>query len=453
MVVARLLTPEEIGTFAIASAIVMVMAEIRLLGAGAYLIRESEITPAKVRSTLGLTLIVSWSMGLLVLLSALPAARFYELSELGWIFAILSISFFIAPYISIPMTLLARNLCFKHQFRILAASSIISSATTIGMVLSGFSFWSLAVGQLLNPLSQFLIFCLYRPYLMQYWPSFRNLKPIARIGIFNSLTFLIRRATVAAPDMIIGKAGSTRDVAMFSRGLGFIEFVSQTVIKGVQPVAFPYLSQVRREGGNLLEAYTRASVMLGAFVVPILGVGSIASLPTIRLFFGDQWDAAAPLASIVAIWAMCRSVHWFSRELLMGSGREDLMLLREALPFFILIPLILLAYPYGLQAVAVSFLATGVVDVIFTSVLLWKVTGLNLIYFFRSWIGNVATLMSCMGTTWAWSQVVSFQATPPVTVVLLLALTTPFVWLGTLGIFRNPLYFEIRDAIPLTRNN
>jgi O-antigen/teichoic acid export membrane protein len=36
MIIARLLTPEEIGTFAIASAIVMIMSEFRLLGAGAY---------------------------------------------------------------------------------------------------------------------------------------------------------------------------------------------------------------------------------------------------------------------------------------------------------------------------------------------------------------------------------------------------------------------------------
>ncbi len=49
VVIARLLTPEEIGTFAIASAVVMMMSEFRLLGAGAYLIRESELTEGKVR--------------------------------------------------------------------------------------------------------------------------------------------------------------------------------------------------------------------------------------------------------------------------------------------------------------------------------------------------------------------------------------------------------------------
>lgn len=50
MIVARLLTPDQIGTFAIASAIVMVISEFRLLGAGMYLVRESEMTEEKVRA-------------------------------------------------------------------------------------------------------------------------------------------------------------------------------------------------------------------------------------------------------------------------------------------------------------------------------------------------------------------------------------------------------------------
>ena len=163
MVVARLLTPEEIGTYAIASAIVMVMAEFRMLGASAYLIREPEIGPEKIRSTLGLTLLISWSLGLGILLGGVPVADFYQLPPVAGIFAILAISFFIAPYISIPMTLFAREMAFETQFRVLFISSVAGAVTTIGLVLAGWGFWSLAVGQLASPLVQFLIFCRHSP--------------------------------------------------------------------------------------------------------------------------------------------------------------------------------------------------------------------------------------------------------------------------------------------------
>src|SRR5690606_12248372 len=118
MIVARLLTPAEIGTFAIASAIVLIASEFRLLGAGMYLVREQDIPPEKIRSALGLTFLISWGLGLAIFISAPWAAEFYELPDVANIFRILSVSFLLAPYISIPTALLQRNYKFDVLFRV-----------------------------------------------------------------------------------------------------------------------------------------------------------------------------------------------------------------------------------------------------------------------------------------------------------------------------------------------
>ena len=93
MVIARLLTPDEIGTFAIASAITMVMSEFRLLGAGMYLVREQELTEDKVRSAMGLTMLISWTMGVGIWFVAPMVADLYELPPIATVFRILSVSF------------------------------------------------------------------------------------------------------------------------------------------------------------------------------------------------------------------------------------------------------------------------------------------------------------------------------------------------------------------------
>jgi O-antigen/teichoic acid export membrane protein len=447
MVVARMLTPEEIGTYAIASAIVMVMAEFRMLGASAYLIRESEIGPEKIRSTLGLTILISWALGLGILFGGFPVADFYQLPPIAGIFAILSISFFIAPYISIPMALLAREMLFKAQFRVMLTSSVIGAITTISLVLAGWGFWSLAIGQLAPLLTQFLIFCWRSPDTMQFKPSFHGMKPIMGFGILNSISLLIRKATVTVPDLIIGKLGTTGDVAMFSRGLGFLEFVTQTLVTGAQPVAFPYLTKTRREGGNMAAAYIQSSVLLGAVVVPVLGVASLASQPAIRLFFGDQWDAAAPIASILAIWAIFRYSHWFAGDVLMAVGREGLMVIREAVPFAILVPMIIWSYPDGLTAIAKAFVVAGSVDFILTSILLHYAIGLKVHRFLLAYWSNLVTLVVCTGVTWLVDKKVPLDEMPAWQAIGILALIIPLVWLGTLAICRHPLYREIAKVI------
>lgn len=447
MVVARLLTPEEIGTYAIASAIVMVMAEFRMLGASAYLIREPDIGPEKVRATLGLTILISWTLGLSILISGFPVADFYQLPPIAGIFAILSISFFMAPYISIPMTLLAREMQFKAQFRVMLTSSVISATTTISLVIAGWGFWSLAIGQLATPLTQFLIFRWRSPSSMQLKPSLHQVKPIIGFGILNSISLLIRKATVTVPDLIIGKLGTTGDVAMFSRGLGFLEFVSQTLVTGAQPVAFPYLTKTRREGGDMATAYIQSSVLLGAVVIPVLGVASLASLPAIRLFFGDQWDAAAPIASILAIWAIFRYSHWFARDALMAMGREGLMVIREAVPFAILVPMIIWSYPEGLQAIAKAFVVAGSVDFILTSILLRYAIGLQVHRFLLAYWSNLVTVVTCTGVTWLIDKQMPLDIMPAWQAIGLLALIVPLVWIGTLAICRHPLYREIAKLL------
>ncbi|MDV2079732.1 lipopolysaccharide biosynthesis protein [Marinobacter xestospongiae] len=444
MLIARLLTPDEIGTFAIASAIVMIMTEFRMLGAGGYLVREEELTADKVRRALGLTVIISWGLGALILLSAIPVARFYDLEPLAGIFAILALGFFLAPYISIPTSLLSRHMEFRVQFKIRFIGSIVGFVSTIGLILAGFSYYALAWGQTLVALLNFLMLIQLKPRDMVWKPSFRGLGEVASFGVFSSATNFLRKLKVTAPDMIIGKLGTTTQVGMFSRGLGFVEFISQTLMMGVTPVALPYLSKTRREGGDVTQAYLRASVLLGALVIPVLGVASLASLPTIRLFFGLQWDAAAPIATWLAFWGMARCVHWFANDLLLAAGRERIMLVKEALVLSTLVPGIFWAYPYGLEWIGRAFLVAGIAEVLITTLLLRVLFQLHVTDLLRAWLGNGVLLLLCMAATWGIGLWVPFDQDQYWKPILVIALVLPWVWLAGLALLRHPLFDELR---------
>lgn len=444
MIVARLLTPDEVGTFAIASAIIMIISEFKLLGAADYLIREPEITDLKIRRALGLTVLISWGLGLLVLALGVPAAAFYDIPPLAVIFAILSTGFFLGPFISIPTAVVAR----RFEFRVVLAANIVSSitslATTVLLIYLGFSYYSLAWGYFAKMAAELAVICLIREFPKYWVPAFSGIGVIARFGIFASLSNLCRRALNTVPDLVIGKMGTTAQVGMFSRGLGFVEFLSGTLQMGVSPVVLPYLSEAKRSGGNLTEAYTRATVLLGAMVWPVLSVASMASLPVIRIFFGGQWDAAAPIASILAIWLILRSTHNFANNLLIASGNERLMLIKEALLLGSAFGLVILSFSMGLQAVAKSFIVLGVFEIVLASWLLRCAVNLEIVPFFGALSSNLVLSVICAAATFAISHFVSFdheQAWRPVGVI---ALCLPIVWLVSLKVLRHPLYGEIR---------
>jgi O-antigen/teichoic acid export membrane protein len=443
VVVARMLTPSEIGTFAIASAIVMIMGEFRLLGAGSYLVREKEISLAKVRAALGLTILISWGLGIAIFFSAERIAIFYELPPVASIFKILAISFFIAPYISIPSAILARSFAFKSIFYIKVTGAIFGLISSISLIYLGYSFYSLAWGYTIGVIASFIMVIFFWPDQTPIIPAVNGMKKVAAFGIYTSVSNLFRKATMTVADMVIGKMGTTAEVGMYSRGLGFVDFISQSLIQGIAPVALPYLSDTRRKCGDVNAAYIKVSVLIGGLVWPVLAVSSLVSLPAIRLFFGDQWDAAAPLASFLSIWVMIRTIHWFSNTLLTTIEKERILMLRDSGIFILYLFGVIFAFPFGLSAIALSFICTSIVELVITSIILSRTSKLNVLQFYRSWLPTVAVTAICYLATFLIGMQVDYNGENYWYSILLLLIILPIVWLVGLKVCRHILYLEI----------
>ena len=448
MLIARLLTPDEIGTFAIASSILMIISEFRQLGAGTYLVREKEIPRSKIRSALGLTFVMSWGAGILIIASAYWVAQYYRIPAIADIFLILSVSFFIAPYISIPTALLQRDYHFKTLFNISLISAFLGTIITVVLILLEYSYYGLAIGQTSKVLLELILVIYYWPKNMPVVPSFKNLGMVARVGAFTSLVSFLRNAHLTAPDMLLGKLGNSVQVALFSRSIGLVEFLSQTVMAGVTPIALPYLSQIRHAGGDISGAYVRVSLLIGGIVCPVLAVVGVASHPTIHFFFGDQWLAAAPLASLLALWGIIRCMHWLSMPLLIAQGYERALLAREVLLLAVLFAVFWFLYGFGLEAIAAGVVGLSFIDYLSSAVLLKLAIKLSFLEYLKSWVGTLAVTLLCGLATFFIGYVIDFQMPEFWWPLIVIALVLPFIWVALLILFKHPLVEEFKGMLP-----
>ncbi|MFA7556098.1 MAG: oligosaccharide flippase family protein, partial [Spongiibacteraceae bacterium] len=300
--VARLLTPAEVGVFAIASSLVLITGELKSLGAGTYLIRAEKLDDATIKSATGLMMLISWSMGGLLFFLSPWLAVFYQVPDLKIILRLLSYSFFLAPFISIPRALLTRDLKFKAIFYISIITQLTLLISTIIFILLGFSYFSLAYASVIGYTIELVLTLVFRPQGTPWLPAFTNLFRILKFGIYVTFGNLFAKFSLSLPDLIIGKQGTVAEVALFSRGVGFLDFVSNTLKQGITPIAMPYLSEQKRLGHPLEEPYLKATMLLGVIVWPALAVAGIVSSPIILLFFGPQWADTAPLVSILCLW-------------------------------------------------------------------------------------------------------------------------------------------------------
>lgn len=441
--VARLLTPAEIGTFAIASSLVMIVSEFKQLGAGVYVIREETLTEEKIRNALGLTVTMCWSLGCLLLLASPWVATFYGIDALMTIFMVLAVTFFLAPYISLMTALHERAYHFNILFKAKNIPAVLGLIATIGLILAGYSFYSLAWGQFVTILVELAVILYYKPDNMQWIPSFNNMGKVAQFGVFNSFASLLRKSLLTVPDLIIGKLGTTTQVGIFSRGLGFVDFVHQTITSGVSPVVLPYLSSQKRQSEEMRQAYLTSTTLMLALIWPVMAVAAIASEPAILLLFGDQWLAAAPLASMLFIWGIFRSAHIFSPNILVVLHLERAMFFKDLLVFIVFCSSFYLLFGYGMQVATYSFIIAGILEFCLLTLLLSKGIDLGLTAYIKSQSSNISITLVCAAAALAVDQLVDFTDHTPALDIAVIAVVLPLAWLSSVYLLKHPLADEL----------
>jgi len=445
MITARLLSPDEIGTFAIASSVVMIMAEFRILGANAYLVRQAELTTEKIRSAYGLTILVSWGMGVGLAAASWPLANFFEIDGLAFVFLILAVSFLLAPYISVPDALLVRDYRFREIATINVTSSVVQLVLVVVLIEYGFSFYSLAISQAISIFVKFVLSLYFTRDVKVYAPRFTGIKDIAKLGIFVSVAHVVRKAQHTFPDMLIGKLGSPTQVGIFSRGLGFTVFISTLLLSGISPVALPYFSGVKNKGQDVVAAYRHASQLIAGVVWPVLAVASVASLPAIRLMFGNQWDQAAPIAAVAAFWAIFRSAHVMAPNALVAMGKEGSMLVKEVLVFFVFLVATTIAYlQFGSIGVAYAFVFSGLTDFLVSSWFMKHKVGVGFLAYCTGMFSSALITLICWSTASMLDWYIPFEDTSPFSVLLYITAVLPPVWLASIFLLKHPLQDQIR---------
>ena len=76
MIIARLLTPADIGVFSVTMVLLAFVTTVRDMGAGCYLVQEKELTIDRIRAVWAVQLGLGVLLGLVVLIASIPVAMF-----------------------------------------------------------------------------------------------------------------------------------------------------------------------------------------------------------------------------------------------------------------------------------------------------------------------------------------------------------------------------------------
>jgi O-antigen/teichoic acid export membrane protein len=357
MVLGRLLTPAEVGLYSIAAVLAGLAQVLRDFGVGQYLMQEKELTPAKLRAALCVSVGSAWTLGLLMLLAAAPLADFYRAPGLRPVLQLLALNFLMVPFTAVTVAMLRRQMRFAAVLAINAAGAAAQLVCAIWLAWLGWGSLSLAWGAVAASAAALLASVPLRPPGVPWLPHWRGARQVLHVGGYAAGGGLIDEAGVAAPDLIVGKFIGVAGAGIYGKAQSVISIFNQAITSAVSPVAYALYAAQARAGQDARQAYLRTISCMTALSWPFFACLGLMAQPVVRLLYGDQWDAAVPLIQVMCGASALYSMFSMARYLFLAGGqvRAQAQLDAQAVP--LRIAAVLVAAPLGLEYVAWGVLA------------------------------------------------------------------------------------------------
>lgn len=289
IILARLLTPTDIGIFSMSAILISFAHVFRDFGVFSYIVKEKEVTEQTIRTAYGVLLVSSWSVAAILFFSANLWSGFFNTPEVADVVKVLALGFVFIPFGSIPYALLTRNLEVKRTSKVMVISVITYFFATIGMAYTGHGHMTMAWANLINIIVSGVAYHWYSTVPMPWIPSLKGWKKITHFGAGTIVTSTVQALDYALPDVMLGKMSTPASVGYFSKATSAVT-LPYTVLKStIDYFALPYLSKIHHANNDMAEAIHRASSYISIIIIPIMAWAAVMAEEIILFLFGRQW--------------------------------------------------------------------------------------------------------------------------------------------------------------------
>ena len=354
IILARLLTPETFGVYAVALTVQSILMTLSDLGLSADLIRARD--PERRAPTVAtLSLISGVLLAVLMSSVAVPLASAMGAPSAAPVIIVLSFSLVLSGLGVVPYAKLQRNIEQKKLFATGAVDFVVSTSVTLLLVLVGMGPMALAIGRLAAQGTaialQFVLsrttphFALERSLV---GPSLRFGLPLAGANLLSWVLLNIDNVVIAR---VAGGVALGYYVLAFNISSWPMSAIG-TAIRSVSFAAFSRKNREREDGGEVGRdaGLATAAAFAWAAAVPAGALLAVLSVPLIQLLYGEQWGPSAPVLAALGFFGAFRVVFDLMVTYLMAHGAARPVFWIQAVWIVALTPVLIVATQrFGVQ--------------------------------------------------------------------------------------------------------
>lgn len=370
VVLARLLTPAEIGLFAAGTVLTGFLVSTSADGLAVALIQRDG---ADVRDAADTVFWASLGAGILLSAAALACAPLvgllFDNDAVGTIAAIASGVTLLHALTVVPDALMQRRFDFRRRLIVNPAVAVTNAGVAIGLAVAGYGVWSLVIAN----------YASYVVWILASWslgrwrpgrgrPSFALWRELARFSfplVVNGAAWRLREVIETA---LVGRRLDENALGQYRYGRRLAMLPGTAVVEIGAYVLLPAFARIAGDPERFRAGFRRALAAVWTVSALLAAVLVALGEPLVVTLLGEPWREAGLALAAMAGFGLGEGLGAVSDEAVKGSGRSHLLHWTTAVSLVATVVLLLVLVPYGLLGVGLAIsganLAMGLTAVV-----------------------------------------------------------------------------------------
>jgi O-antigen/teichoic acid export membrane protein len=321
LVLARLLAPEDFGTFAIALAATAVLMKINDVGLIAATVQWRGRLENMAPTAATMALLFATAIYGLFWLAAPAFSAAAGNPAAAPVVRLLALTIVIDGVTAVRSGAIMRTF---QQDKLTAANAcglVVNAIVSITLAAGGAGAFSFAWGQLGGAFVTGIVVFVFGRVPMRMGFDRAIARKLMRFGIPLAASLFVEAVLLNIQFAIVGQLAGAIALGFFLLAYNVSSWAQTTLgmaIRYVSVAGFSRLSE--HDDGALSAGVQRSMPLLVTVVAPIVALTSVLSGPLVTLLYGSRWDPAAPVLRVLVVLTLVRMVTGLASDVLMGAG-------------------------------------------------------------------------------------------------------------------------------------
>lgn len=326
-VLARLLTPQDFGLFAMISVAISILDSVADMGISAAVISYRDIKDRELNSLFYFNIIVGILLTILLILASPIVVYYYKETKIYLYLWILSTNFAITSPAVLFNVLMKKHMKFKLLSKINIVSAVVYAVVVIGYAFFSRDVMSFVVGMLAQSLVSTILVIHFG---LMFWKpgkftiKYSDIKRFLSFGLYQMGERVINRINKNIDYLLIGRFLGAEALGYYSLAYNLMIKPVQKINPIVTTVAFPALAEIQNDIPRLRLYYLKMIRYISYIQVPIYLLIFVLAENIILFLYGDKWYPAVPVLAIFSFLGILYAVGNPLGSLLLARGRADI---------------------------------------------------------------------------------------------------------------------------------